>query len=79
MHAMTPPPPAAPVLGPLPPLSPLPQFSKPPPSAIFLRSGQPPAPDKRTRSPWALLVVLFLVVFGLLAVGVWLIGYRGYR
>jgi hypothetical protein len=77
MHAITPPPPAAPVLGPLPPQSPLPQFSKPP-SAIFLGSAPPP-PEKRARTPWALLVVLFLVVFGLLAVGVWLIGYRGHR
>jgi serine/threonine-protein kinase len=79
MHAMTPPPPAAPLLGPLPPHSPLPQFSKPPPSAIFLRSGQPPPPERRARAPWALLVVLFVVVFGLLAVGVWLIGYGGHR
>jgi len=79
MHAMTPPPPAAPVLGPLPPHSPLPQFSKPPPSAIFLRSGQPPPAERRARTPWGLLVLLFLLVFGLLAVGVWLIGYGGHR
>ncbi|HEX8793068.1 MAG TPA: protein kinase [Polyangiaceae bacterium] len=79
MHAMTPPPPAAPVLGPIPPLSPLPQFSKPPPSAIFLRSGQPPPAESRGRTPWALLVLLFLAVFGLLALGVWLIGYGGHR
>jgi serine/threonine-protein kinase len=80
MHAMTPPPPAAPVLGPpLPPHSPLPQFSNPPPSAIFLPSGQPPPPERQARTPWVLLVVLFVVVFGLLAVGVWLIGYGGHR
>jgi serine/threonine protein kinase len=79
MHAMTPPPPAAPVLGPLPPHAPLPQFSKPPPSAIFLRSGQPPAPERRSGTPWGLLIVLFLAVFGLLALGVWLIGYGGHR
>jgi len=79
MHAMTPPPPAAPVLGPMPPHSPLPQFSKPPPSAIFLRSEAPPPVERRARTPWALLIVLFVAVFGLLALGVWLIGYRGHR
>jgi serine/threonine protein kinase len=78
-HAMTPPPPAAPVLGPLPPHSPLPTFSKPPPSAIFLGSGHPPAAGRRGRAPWALLAVLLVVVFGLLAAGVWLIGYGGHR
>lgn len=79
MHALTPPPPAAPSLGPLPPHTALPSFSNAPPSAIFLRSGQGQTEQRRGRTPWALLVVLFVVVLGLLAVGVWLIGYGGHR